>query len=318
MSIQLFNFCTYRDYLEQLSEGGYSLTDYISSVKVDGIEHMIYQKEPPSPVFRAESYGAHLAYWPYWMALWERDEERLTREFTTVEEQERFYFGARDREEWLSVIRQNMAAAEITEPQYMVWHVAESDLMEAYTFHFRYSDRDVLTATAEVFNSVCEAIPEKITVLFENLWWPGLRLTDPALVQYFFERLKHRNVGIMLDTGHLMNTNPELENERQAADFVCRTVENLGDLARLIKGVHLSCSLSGKYQKHFPRIFRAETTFWDCYRHITSIDQHNPFQTKAARRILDYVRPDYVTHELIYNTLSELKEKLTIQLDNCF
>ena len=35
----------------------------------------------------------------------------------------------------------------------------------------------------------------------------------------------------------------------EAADYICRTVEQLGEQAALIKGVHLSCSLSGEYQK---------------------------------------------------------------------
>ena len=123
----------------------------------------------------------------------------------------------------------------------MVWHVSEADVQETYTFDFQYSDLEVLEAAADVFNAVSMAVPSHITVLFENLWWPGLRLTEPDNVKFFFERIQRKNVGIMLDTGHLMNTNPELRNEEEAADYVCRTVANLGELAGLIKGVHLSC-----------------------------------------------------------------------------
>lgn len=318
MSIQLFNFCTYHDYLDQLKDRGETLADFIADVGLDGIENLVFQTEPPVPGFRAETVGAHLAYWPYWMGLWYGDPARLGREFKTGEEMRRYYLGAKNKDEWLSVIRQNLDAALTTEPRYLVWHISESDLPEAYTFRFRYTDREVLTASAEVFNEVAGCIPGNVTVLFENLWWPGLRLTDPGEVRYFFEQIRRPNVGIMLDTGHLMNTEPELQNEAEAADYVCRTVDRLGDMASLIRGVHLSCSLSGDYQKKFPRVYRPETTFWDSYQHIVRIDQHRPFRTGAARRILDYVRPDYVTHELIYSTLSELKEKLKIQIDNCF
>ena len=176
---------------------------------------------------------------------------------------------------------------------------------------------EVLEAAAEVFNAVSKAIPSHTLVLFENLWWPGLRLTDKEKVKFFFEHIQRDNVGIMLDTGHLMNTNPELRNEEEAADYVCRTVDNLGELAELIKGVHLSCSLSGEYQKRFIRKYNRNTTFAEMYKHIVSIDQHKPFQTKAARRILKYIEPEYVTHEMIYSTLDELEEKLKIQLSNC-
>ena len=121
----------------------------------------------------------------------------------------------------------------------------------------------------------------------------------------------------MLDTGHLMNTNPDLKDEEEAADYVCRTVENLGELAERIKGVHLSCSLSGAYQKSFVHKYDRRTTFADMYKHIVQIDQHQPFRTKAARRILDFIQPKYITHEMIYSSLAELEEKLKIQLSNC-
>ena len=135
--------------------------------------------------------------------------------------------------------------------------------------------------------------------------------------QFFFERIQRKNVGIMLDTGHLMNTNPELRDEEEAADYVCRTVDNLGELAELIRGVHLSCSLSGGYQKSFVREYPKNVTFGEMYKHIVQIDQHQPFRTKAARRILEFVQPHYITHEMIYSTLTELEEKLEIQLSNC-
>jgi hypothetical protein len=121
----------------------------------------------------------------------------------------------------------------------------------------------------------------------------------------------------MLVTGHLMNTNPELPNEEEAADYVCRTVDDLGEMAGLIRGVHLSCSLSGQYQKSFDRKYNHHTTFAEMYKHIVSIDQHQPFRTKAARRILNFIQPEYITHEMIYSTLPELEEKLKIQLSNC-
>lgn len=318
MSVHLFNFCTCHNYMEQLQESGKTLPEYVAGMGLDGIEHLVYQKEIPSPLFREYSVGAHLAYWPYWMGLWWQDTERLAREFRSEEEKKRYFFDAGTRESWLAVIRQNIAAAWATEPKYMVWHVAEADLPEIYTFRFRYSDREVLTAAAEVFNSVADDIPPQVTVLFENLWWPGLRLTDPAEVKFFFDHIQRKNVGIVLDTGHLMNVNPELHDEEEAADYICRTVERLGDMASLIKDVHLSCSLSGEYQKNFSRVFPPETTLWGSYKHISSIDQHHPFQTKAARRILEYIQPRYVTHELIYGTLSEMKEKLKVQLENCF
>ena len=318
MSVHLFNFCVYHDYLEQLEKTGKTLPEFMDGLDLTGIEHFVFRNTAQIDYLAEYSVGAHLAYWPYWMGLWQHDAVRLTREFASEEEKRKYYFDAVTPEEWLGAIRQNIAAACSLKPEYAVWHVAEADLPEVYTFHFQYTDREVLAAAADVFNAVSDSVPEEVTVLFENLWWPGLRLTEPEEVRFFFDRIRRKNVGIMLDTGHLMNTNPDLHNEAEGADYVCRTIDRLGELAGLIKGVHLSCSLSGEYQKTFPRIFRPETTFWDTYKHITAIDRHSPFQTKAARRIVEFVQPHYVTHEMIYSTLEEMREKLKIQIENCF
>ena len=317
MSKHLFNFCVCHDYVEQLEQTGKNLPEYVNSLGLDGIEHLVYTKEPPSPTFRESSTGAHLAYWPYWLGFWKNNKARLKREFKSAKARNDCYLGAMNKDEWLSVIQQNLIAAESVKPEYMVWHVSEADVQETYTFDFQYSDKDVLEAAADVFNAVAMVIPSHVTVLFENLWWPGLRLTEPDMVKFFFERIQRKNVGIMLDTGHLMNTNPELRDEEEAADYVCRTVDNLGELAELIRGVHLSCSLSGGYQKSFVREYPKNTTFGEMYKHIVQIDRHQPFRTKAARRILDFVQPHYITHEMIYSTLTELEEKLEIQLSNC-
>ena len=153
-------------------------------------------------------------------------------------------------------------------------------------------------------------------VLFENLWWPGLRLTDPRNVKYFFERIERKNVGIMLDTGHLMNTNPRLKTEAEAADYVCRVVDKLGSCAELIKGVHLSCSLSGQYQRSFERIAPANLDNSMIWQHVASIDQHNPFTTNAAKQILDCIKPEYVVHEFSYDNMDDLRKKLSVQLAN--
>ncbi len=315
--MQLFNFCIYHDYVNQLERTGKSLSEYVSCLGLDGIEHLVYTKEAPDPTFREVSVGAHLAYWPYWVGFWKNNKARLKKQFKSAKARNDCYLGALNKDEWLSVIQQNLIAAEAVNPEYMVWHVSEADVQETYTFDFEYSDLQVLEAAADVFNAVSECIPRRIAVLFENLWWPGLRLTDPEKVKFFFDRIKRDNVGIMLDTGHLMNTNPDLRDEAEAADFVCRTVDNMGELAGLIKGVHLSCSLSGEYQKSFVHEYLRNTTYGETYKHIVRIDRHQPFHTKAARRILEFVQPKYINHEFIYSTLEEMEEKLKIQLSNC-
>ena len=168
-----------------------------------------------------------------------------------------------------------------------------------------------------MFNSVRDEIPAHIPVLFENLWWPGLRLTDVRNVKYFFDRVQHKNVGIMLDTGHLMNTNTRLKNEAEGAEYVLKVYEKLGECRSLVRGVHLSCSLSGAYQRSLSHQVPEKLDMETIWRHIGNIDQHKPFHTEAAKRILETINPEYVTHEVGYDSMKDLREQLPIQLKAC-
>ncbi|MBQ8418293.1 MAG: TIM barrel protein [Phascolarctobacterium sp.] len=317
MTKHLFNYCTIDWYENDMIAKGTTLRDFTKEFDLDGIEQFIYTMERPGKSYKDLTTGVHLNYWPYWMDFWLKKAKRLKQQFRNVIERNQYFRDALSREEWLSVIRRNIGAALTEAPEYMVWHVAEANNEEIFTWEFNYSDREVLTACADVFNSVADEIPENVTVLFENLWWPGLRLTDPRNVKYFFERIERKNVGIMLDTGHLMNTNNRLKTEEEAADYVCRVYEKLGSCAELVKGVHLSCSLSGQYQRIFDRRVPANLDSAMIWQHVAAIDTHKPFETEAARKILQCINPEYVVHEFTYDNMDDLRNKLTIQLENC-
>ena len=313
----LINYCYVDDYEQELQQKGETLAQFCSRLGLDGIEEFVYTVEKPEHSCEELAYGAHLLYWPCWMDFWLRKAKRLKQEFRNVLARNQYYREALSREEWLSVIRRNIDAAATENPEYMVWHVSDVNTEEIYTYQFNYSDREVLTAAADVFNSVADEIPENVTVLFENLWWPGLRLTDVRNVRYFLERIERKNIGLALDTGHLMNTNLRLKNEAEAADHVCRIVDKLGSYAEYIRAVHLNCCLSGKYQRTLDHVVPKTTTDEQVWQHIMSIDLHDSFTTKAAKQILDCMNPDYVVHELAYRSMAELEKKVSLQLSNC-
>lgn len=317
MAKQLFNYCAIDWYEDELKELGIPLEQIVKDMGLDGIEQFIYTLEDSSNGYKNITTGVHLNYWPYWMDFWLKKTKRLKQQFRNTSERNKYFKEAMSCDEWLSVIRRNINAAIAESPEYLVWHVAEANSEEIFTYQFNYSDREVLTAAADVFNSVADEIPSNVTVLFENLWWPGLRLTDVRNVKYFFDRIKSSNVGIMLDTGHLMNTNVRLKNEAEGADYICRIFEKLGNQAELVKGVHLSCSLSGQYQRSLSHQVPENLDMKKIWQHVTSIDQHKPFTTKAAKQILDTINPQYVVHELGYENLKQMQELIAIQLEAC-
>ena len=317
MTKHLFNYCAIDWYENELKENNLDLHEMVKEMGVDGIEQFIYSMDPVSNKYKDITVGVHLNYWPYWMDFWLKKAKRLKQQFRNIRERNKYFKDAMSCDEWLSVIRRNIGAALAQSPEYLVWHVAEANNEEAFTFEFNYSDREVLTAAADVFNAVCDEIPAHVPVLFENLWWPGLRLTDVRNVKYFFERLHHKNVGIMLDTGHLMNTNVRLKNEAEGADYVCKVYEKLGECKALVRGVHLSCSLSGAYQRSLSHQVPEKLDIETVWRHIGNIDQHKPFQTEAAKRILDAIQPEYVVHEVGMDSMKDLFEQLQVQLKAC-
>lgn len=272
MTKHLFNYCPVNLYENELKRQGKTLDDYIIRLKIDGIEQYIYQTDSMPKLYIEQTVGVHLRYWPYWIDFWLNKYDRTNKYFTNIKSQIEYFAGAKNTDEWLSAIKSNIHMALQEQPEYLVWHVAEANCEEIFTFNFNYNDKDVLKAASDVFNAVADEIPDNVTVLFENLWWPGLRLINPDDVSYFFNRIKHRNVGIMLDTGHLMNTNNSLSEEAAAVDYVCSVVKNLGTQSELIKGVHLSCSLSGQYQRSFPKSIPYSCDNRKIWQHITSID----------------------------------------------
>lgn len=160
-------------------------------------------------------------------------------------------------EDWIEKIRRNIRAARAEKPEYLVWHVAHCSLDEIWTRRFRYSSHDVLKAVAEVYGAVAEEVPPSVTVLFENIFWPGLYTLEPEEVDYFFSLLPGKNTGIMLDTGHLMNTNPCLVTEEDGARYVKDVVNRLGSMKSLIlasTSAALSPALSEKPPRHHPRL----------------------------------------------------------------
>ncbi|WP_302530650.1 TIM barrel protein [Megamonas funiformis] len=313
----LFNYPVIDWYEKELQLMGQSLGEYVASMKLDGIEQLIYDNNMILK-YKESTIGVHLEYWSYWIDFWWNNQQRLDYIFESNEEK-KHYYKAQNIYEWIEYIKKNITLALNLKPQYLVWHVSEANVQEIFTYNFYYNDRQVLLATSEVFNEVAKIIPDNVLILFENLWWPGLRLNSMENVVYFFEKLKHNNVGIMLDTGHLMNTNINLTSELEASIFIKDIVNNLGSFASLIKGVHLNCSLSGQYQK---KIIEQQFKFCEfdkhrLWEHITKIDKHEIFQTKAPSFLIDYIQPQYVVHELAYDNLILLRNKIMAQSRNC-
>ena len=290
------------------------IREMTDNLGLDGIESLVYGTKSRDLPGKESTIGCHLNYWPDWMNFWLGKRELFEEEFPTRDSLISYY-GGETPEEWLETIRGNLRAAAREEPKYVVWHVADCMAREAWTGKFHYTDKEVLFETARIYSLVKNALPSNVTVLLGNIFWPGLNALSPENVDYFFSLLGGGNVGLLLDTGHLMNTNPDIRDEKDGADYVTKVIKNLGSMKDLILGMHLSCSISGEYRKRAAGNIPAEITPEVISRHISSIDRHEPFRTEAAARIVEAAEPSYVTHELFGKGPGIPEEEIKIQMN---
>ncbi|WP_425060021.1 hypothetical protein SCACP_06650 [Sporomusa carbonis] len=312
--LQLVNLSNYTTDNDLICNQADYLQNFLTRHNLDGFE-MMFCAPWDKHVHKQEwIHGVHLRFWPWWLDFWRGDQQELLRQFGS-EENIKACYGGTTREAWLDAYRDNIRTAKQAGAKYAVFHVSHARTPELFNWQFSVSDREVIEATIQVVNELADEIPDDMTLLFENLWWPGLTLKDKDLTALLLDGVKHRNIGIMLDTGHLMNTNPELRAEAEGVDYILETLSQLGRYSRYIRGIHLHCSLSGEYVKYSKNNVRRDPqyTLAEVMTHVLKIDEHLPFSTPAVQRILDYVQPDYLVHEFMKNSMGEWEEKIICQ-----
>ena len=214
------------------------------------------------------------------------------------------FYRARTPEELLRRFREDLAFGLSFRPPYMVFHVSDVSLEESMTYRWLHTDRKVLDGVAELINLLLRDVEPAVDFLVENQWWPGFTFTDPKQTDYLLSRIEYPRVGIMLDTGHLMNANTAIRNQKDGVRWVLEKWEEHGALQQRVYGVHFHQSLSGAYVRAHTGTLSSEYNgdyFHDFavnYRHIQMIDRHRPWTDPECVRILEAVQPKYLTHEL--------------------
>lgn len=296
-----------------------NLINFIDKHNLNGIELLNPLSRDRNVIPDEIIKGVHLRYYPAWLDFWRGDEEALIKQFENVENINSYYEGS-GREDIIDYLKREVEAANNIGAHYAVFHVSHAQLEHVFNYKFSYSDIEVIDASAEFVNEIFKGLNTNIKLLFENLWWPGLTMLDRNMADRLLSRVDYKNKGFMLDTGHLMNTNLTLGNEIEAIDYVVNTVKNLGELGKMIKGLHLNFSLSGQYvtdnvinKKFYPGDLTPAKMNDSIYKHITSIDMHDPFTDNYARKIIREIEPEYLIYEFVSNSLEELEDYIEIQ-----
>jgi sugar phosphate isomerase/epimerase len=264
--------------------------------------------------------GLHLRFFIILAPLWRNDRRRLLEIFGDWQTVEQFY-GGRDAEWITACYRRQLDLAQRLGCAYVVFHPVHCELEYIYDWRFPWPVHETLDLCAEVVNAAAAGTAYDGLILFENLWWPGsFRLDSPEEYHYLLQRIDYPRCGIALDTGHLLNKNPALKDERQAADYLLRCIDDLGDTARHIHTVHLTKSLSGEYIRSSQTLVDPCTgakTFWQrldqARRHVARIDRHEAFETLAVAAVLEKIDPAHVVFEFTFDGKAQWEQKISTQ-----
>ena len=293
------------------------LRSFYQSYGLDGLEVLEAGADRWGILTPTDTVGVHLRYYSSWMDLWTDDRRRLLEEFGGWEACRQAY-GGDTREALLEAYRGNIRFANTLEPEYLVFHVSECTMAESMLREYHYSDEEVVDAVIALIDQVSGGIQGTPWLLFENLWYSGMNMLRPEIVGRLLDGIHYPKAGIMLDLGHLMHTNMELQSPQEAVDYFHRVLDRLGDLSA-IKGVHLHQSLSGAYAKKLRETWRpAEGSYMErtgeVMGHIFTIDTHRPFESPRIWEVLDRLPLEYLVLEEISADREEHARQLSRQV----
>ncbi|MBR4504710.1 MAG: TIM barrel protein [Candidatus Methanomethylophilaceae archaeon] len=271
----------------------------LDAIGCDGLE-MLTSYEPIPDSHKQLSSAVHLPYATDWLAAWEG------RPYEMDEMSSMYYMYGRSPEQVVSNITLAIDRAKTVRPPYGVLHLGNAHIPSIRTHHFPHTDDFVISKFAEVMNRVVadmEGGEPPFQILFENLWWPGLRMVDSSGFRILDRKLEFSNWGLCIDTGHLMSCLPGIRTEKDGIDALADIFSGYSnDVVDKVRTVHFHYSASADYRESFEDVVPGEEPLMDfirgVYHHVKMIDRHMPFSDPSCKELLDILKPEYVTHEM--------------------
>ena len=222
---------------------------------------------------------------------------------------------ASDRQKLIEGYRRDLDYATRMGAEYVVFHVVQVDDEEGITYKLKHTDREVIEEAADFINELLDGQKYDFWFLMENLWWPGLTFLEPEDTRALISQVHYGKKGFMLDTGHYLHTDLDLQTQEEAVEALHRMLDRQKDMIPYIKGLHLQQSLTGNYVKEWlqtPHELPEDPTerFCKVYEHIFRIDKHEPFTAAGVKGLVERIAPLYVTYEYITRSREELAEYL--------
>jgi len=295
----LISYSVYEDISSVLPEGG---PGSLAEMGCDGLE-LLTGFDPVDPRCAEMSPAVHLPYATDWYRAWSG------RDTSDPEDDDvaRFMYFGRDRDGVTDTLETALRMASPVDPAYGVLHAGNANIDEILMRDFTDTDTGILSAFAEMVNSVAARFPggePPFRILFENLWWPGLKLIDPREYRLLAERVEFDRWGLCLDTGHMMAALGGFKTQEEGAEAVSRVISSYPeDMRDRVVTMHLHMSTSKDYISSFAPRGREGRSAMDMlsegYPHVGRIDQHLPFSSDVCVGLVEALRPDFLTHEMV-------------------
>ena len=310
---KLFHLSTTPKQLRLFDGDWEEIQHFVVKNEMDGIELGLTLEYELSQIPKELIKGVHLSFYPMWLDFWKGNRAKLEALFESKEAIIRYYKGESPKD-IVDSYRKQYERAKMLEAEYMVFHVSHVLPEDSFTYQFGYTDREVMEATIELVNQAFPIEEDGPLLLFENLWWPGLNYKDPELTKWFIEQIHYPNKGYLVDVSHLILNNNQIGTEREAYEYIRKTMEALGETKKWIKGIHLNKALPKRYMqrdrsyllKKYQQTQDSRQKLSILKKHIHALDGHVPFDHPMAKKIVSCINPVYCVYETAPESRYEL------------
>ncbi|MDO5302026.1 MAG: TIM barrel protein [Tissierellia bacterium] len=300
------SFIGSREGMEAYASGA----DFKKTLRAAGVEgiELVPCGPLPETLDPGEIQGVHLPFYSSWMDYEFGNRAGLMEEFGSLEVAREFYHFTPG-----NYHRYFQGAMDLAQERgaYAVFHISNIGTREYFTRNFGYSHREVVAASAEVINKLLDGGKYTVPFLMENLYSPGLTFQDPDLTELILSRVNYENKGFMLDTGHFFCAHPHLATEDEGWELLEKTIREHGFLKDYIRGIHLQASITGDIQREFwknppPMEEEFYHRFAQMYRHVGRVDTHDLARSKRARKVIEWIDPEFLVFEFRYENRREM------------
>lgn len=305
---RMINLVNYDSELERFVDKE-DLIRFYSKYGIDGIELQKVQDLQEKYLQQDMIIGIHLPFFNTWVDFYKGDMDKVLKEYGTMEVVEQIY-GGTDKSALIKLYQEQLKFADRIGAKYVVFHICDVSIEESFTGRFTHSDEEVIDTSCSLINELLDGKAYQFDFLMENLWWPGLNYKNPFMTKRLIDGVNYKKKGLMLDTGHLMNTNQELKTPKEALQYIRRVINEHSSIKEYIKGLHLNQSLSGEKAKGITNNkVDLKKDYWErmyqVYEYIFQLDEHKPFVCEGLKEFIEEMELQYITFEFITRNRKE-------------